>query len=91
MPKGKSARLTVYVDANHVHDLVPCQSVTGIAVIANNMPLFGVIKRQKTVKSSMCGLELDAEWIATEMIFDLCYMLRMIGVLLDKPALILRR
>ena len=35
-PKGRSVRLTVYVDADHAHDLVTRRSVTGIVAMVNN-------------------------------------------------------
>ena len=38
-PKGKPVRLTVYVDANHAHDLVTRRSVTGIVLLLNNTPI----------------------------------------------------
>ena len=34
-PKGKKARITVYVDADHAHDQVTRRSVTGIIVFVN--------------------------------------------------------
>ena len=88
-PKGKSVRLTVYVDADHAHDLVTRRSVTGIVVMANNTPVCWISKRQKTVESSTYGSELVAARIATELILELRYMLRMMGVPLDGPALML--
>ena len=88
-PKGKSVRLTVYVDADHAHDLVTRRSVTGIVVMANNTPIRWLSKRQNTVESSTYGSELVAARIATELILELCYMLRMIGVPMDGPALLL--
>ena len=43
-PKGKSTRLTVYVDADHAHDLVTRRSVTGIIAMINNTPIRWVCK-----------------------------------------------
>ena len=57
--------------------------------MANNTPICWVSKRQKTVESSTYGSELVAARIATELILELRYMLRMIGVPLDGPALML--
>jgi len=36
---GKKARITVYVDADHAHDVVTRRSITGILVLVNNTPV----------------------------------------------------
>jgi len=87
--KGKAVCLTVFVDADHAHDLVTRRSITGIIVMANNTPIRWVSKRQRTVESSTYGSELVAARIATELILEMRYMFRMIGVPLDGPALLL--
>jgi hypothetical protein len=50
--KGPRVRMTVYVDADHAHDLVTRRSITGILVILNKTPFRWVSKRQKTVETS---------------------------------------
>jgi hypothetical protein len=37
--KGTRVRMTVYVDADHEHDLVRRRSITRILVILNNIPI----------------------------------------------------
>jgi hypothetical protein len=37
--KGPRVRMTVYVDADHVYDLVTRISITGILVMLNNTPI----------------------------------------------------
>jgi hypothetical protein len=37
--KGPRVRMTVYVDADHAHDLVTRRSITGILVMLNNTPI----------------------------------------------------
>jgi hypothetical protein len=37
--KGPRVRMTVYVDADHAHDLVTRISITGILVMLNNTPI----------------------------------------------------
>jgi hypothetical protein len=37
--KGPRFRMTVYVDADHAHDLVTRRSITGILVMLNNKPI----------------------------------------------------
>jgi hypothetical protein len=87
--KGLRVRMTVYVDADHAHDLVTRRSITGILVILNNTPIRWISKRQKTVETSTYGSELVASSVATELILEIRYMLRSLGVSLDGPALML--
>jgi hypothetical protein len=81
--------MTVDVHADHAHDLVTRRSITGILVILNNTPIRWVSKRQKTVETSTYGSELVASRIATELIVEIRFMLRSLGVDLEGPALML--
>jgi hypothetical protein len=88
-PKGKGIRMTVYKDADHAHDLVTRRSVTGVLMFLNNMPITWLSKRQKTVETSTYGSELVAARMATELVIEYRYKLRMFGVPIDGPALLL--
>jgi hypothetical protein len=81
--------MTVYVDADHAHDLVIRRSITGILFMLNNTPIRCISKHQKTVETSTYGSELVASRVATELILEVRYMLRSLGVALDGPALML--
>jgi hypothetical protein len=85
--KGPRFRMTVYKDADHAHDLVTRRSIIGILVMLNNTHIRWVSKRQKTVETSTYGSELVASRIATELILEVRYMLRSLGVALDGPEL----
>ena len=87
--KGNSVRITAYVDADHAHDQMTRRSVTGIILFVNNTPVKWLSKRQKTVETSTYGSELVAARIATEMVIEVRYNLRMLGVEIDGPALML--
>jgi hypothetical protein len=50
--------MTVYVDADHGHDLVTRKSITVILVMLNNTPVRWESKCQKTVETSAHGSEL---------------------------------
>jgi hypothetical protein len=89
MSKGPKVRITVYVDADHAHDLVTRRSITGILMMLNNTPIRWVSKRQETLETSTYGLELVASRIATELILEVRFMLRSLGVAIDDPTLIL--
>ena len=58
-------------------------------LFVNNTPIKWVSKRQKTVESSSYGSELVAARIATEKVMEIRYNLRMLGVPIDGPALML--
>ena len=88
-PLGKPVKATVYEDADHAHDLITRRSVTGVLVFINNTPFRWVCKRQKTVETSTYGSELVAARVATELIMEIRYQLRMLGVPIDGPATML--
>jgi hypothetical protein len=50
--KGPKVRMTVYVDANHAHDLVTRRSITRIIFMLNNTHIMWISKSQKTVETS---------------------------------------
>jgi hypothetical protein len=86
---GPRVRMTVYVDDDYTHDLVTRRYITGILVMLNNTPIRWVSKRQKTVETSTYGSELVASRYAKELIHEVRYMLRSLGVALDGPELML--
>ena len=88
-PKGREAHITCYVDADHAHDQVTRRSVTGILLFVNGMPIKWMSKRQRTVESSTYGSELVAARQAVDMIVEIRYALRMMGVPIKGPALML--
>jgi len=85
-PKGLPAHITVFVDADHAHDKLTCRSITGILVFINGTPIRALSKRQKTVESSTYGSEMVAGRIATELIMELRYNLRMLGIPILGPS-----
>jgi hypothetical protein len=74
--KGLIVRMTIYVDADHAHDLVTRRSITGIFIMLNNTPIRWISKHQKTVETSTYCSELVASRIATELILEIRHMLR---------------
>jgi hypothetical protein len=87
--KRPRVRMTVYVDADHAHDLVTRRSITGILVMLNNTPIRWISKRQKTMKTLTYVSELVTSRVATELILEIRYMLCSLGVALDGPELML--
>ena len=88
-PVGAIARITIWVDADHARDKLTRRSVTGIVLMVNGMIIKTISKRQATVETSTYGSELVAARIATELAIEFRYNLRMLGVPLDGPVLML--
>jgi hypothetical protein len=86
-PLGEVATLTVYVDADHARDQVTRRSVTGIMLLVNNTPLVWISKRQKTVETSTYGSEMVAARIAIDLIIEMRYKFRMLGIVLEDQTL----
>ena len=90
MSKGPKVRMTIYMDADHAHELVTRSSITGIFLLMiNNTPVRWALKRQKTVETSTYGSELVASRIATELILEGRFMFISLRVDLDGPTLML--
>jgi hypothetical protein len=87
--KRPRVKMTDYVDADHAHDLVTRISITGILVMLNNTSIRWISKHQKTMETSNYGSDWVASRIAMELILEVRYMLRSLGVALDGPALML--
>jgi NADPH-dependent 7-cyano-7-deazaguanine reductase QueF-like protein len=87
--KGPKVRMTVYVDADHANDLVTGRSIKFILAMLNNTTVRWVSKLQKTVETSTYASELVALRIATELILEVRFMLRSLGVVLYGPTLML--
>jgi hypothetical protein len=85
-PLGKPVRLTAFVDANLMHDMVTGRSLTGLLLFVNQTPVEWYSKKQATVETATFGSEFIAARISTEHIMDIRYTLRMLGVPLDGPA-----
>jgi hypothetical protein len=87
-PAGSKAMLTCYVDADHARDKVTCRSVTGIILLINNTPVLWISKRQKTVETSTYGSELVAARIAVDLLIEMRYKLRMLGINVEDSSVL---
>ena len=85
-PRGNSAIITCFVDANHAGDTTSCRSQTGIILFLNKAPIHWYSKQQPTVESSTFGAEFCAMKTAVEMIEGFRYKLRMFGVPIEGAA-----
>ena len=89
IPRGKSVQTTTFFDSDHAHDLETRRSVTGALIYLNNTPVQSYSKRQNTIESSTYGAELVAGRIATDLTMAMRYKLRMLGVPLAGPSILL--
>ena len=63
--------------------------ISGILLILNNTPVRWASKCQKTVETSTYGSELVASRISTNLILEVRFILRSLGLDLDRPTLML--
>jgi hypothetical protein len=84
--RGKSVRVTCFVDADHAGCKETRRSHTGVLIFVNRAPILWYSKRQSTVETSTFGSEIIALRIAIEMVEGLRYKLRMMGVNIDGPC-----
>jgi hypothetical protein len=85
-PFGDPVKLTVYVDADHARNNVTRRSVTGILLLINNTPLVWISKRQRTVETSTFGSEMIAARMAIDLIIEMRYKLRCLGIKVEKRS-----
>ena len=88
-PEGKAVKLITYVDADHEHDHISRKSVTGVLVFPNTTQVKWYSKRQNTVESSTYQVELVAQRIATKFMIEYRYKLRILGVPIHGPSILL--
>ena len=74
--------------SDHARDKVIRRSVTGILVFINNTPVKWYCKSQRTVETSTYGSELVAARVAIDLIIEMRYKLRMLGVSMEKETLL---
>ena len=85
-PCGRLVRTTTFFDANLMHDVITGRSCTGVPYLLNQTPSSWFSSRQGQVETATYGSEFMAARQAVIQIIDICYTLRMFGVLLDGPA-----
>ena len=88
-PKMKGVDISAYFDASLGCDMLTGRSMTGILLFMNSTPMKWYCKRQNTVETSTYGSELVSGRIATELIMEYRYKLRMLGVPVDGPSVLL--
>ena len=87
-PKGMMMEITSFFDADHAHDQETRRSVTGVILFLMSTPVKWYSKRQNTVESSSFGSEIVAGRITTDIVIEMRYKLRMLGVKVKKCSVI---
>ena len=87
-PRGNMVRISAFFDANYAGNVVTHRSHSNIIIFVQNAPIIWFSKRQDTVEAEPFGSEFGALHIFKELIVVLRYKLRMFGVLLDGPAVL---
>ena len=87
--KMKPIDINLYFDASFGCDMLTRRSVTGVIVFLNGTPIKWICKKQNTVETSTYGAELVAGRLAAEVILEFRYKLRMLGVPVEKPSIML--
>ena len=77
-----------FVDADHAGDMMNCCYHTGILIYLFRAPIIWYSKKHNTVKSSTFGSEIVAMWTGMELTKCLCYKIRMMGILINRPMLV---
>ena len=85
-PKGRTVRLSTFVDANLLHCRATGRSASGILHLINDTPIDWYFKKQNSVEAATYGSEFMAARIAVQQIMDMRITLRYMGVPLEPSA-----
>jgi hypothetical protein len=88
-PLGNPLPITVFVDADHAHDLKTRKSISGIIAFAASTPIIAKSKRQNSVETSTYGAEFAAARSAVEYIIGMRLLMRALGVPVNGPSILL--
>ena len=85
-PKGEPLATSVFFDSDHAHDTKTRRSITGVLVVVGSTPVSWLSKRQGAVETSTYSAEFCAMRTAAEEAIAIRYMLRSLGIRVDKPT-----
>jgi hypothetical protein len=85
-PRGKAVVIRLFVDSDHAADKLDRRSPTGFIIYLNCAPIMWYSKRQATIETSVFGAEFVAMKTGFDAVRGLRYKLRMLGIVLEKPA-----
>ena len=79
-PRGKRITITVYFDANLMHNVMTGKAVTGILIFYNRTPMEWFCKQQATAETATYGAEFCSGRTGIEKLVDHRNSLRYLGV-----------
>ena len=88
-PRSPRVKLTVYVDVDHAGNVLTGRLHIGIIHYINNYPISWFSKRQTTVEGFTFGSEFNALRIVIDQTVSMQYKLRMMGIRVEGPAIVL--
>jgi len=88
-PRGKVVQVTTYEDSDHAGDQVTRRSRTGVIIFCNRTPVLWYSKKQTSIETSSFGSEFSALKTAVELTEGVIYKLRMMGVPVEVPAMVM--
>ena len=88
-PLFDEIKITAFVDSDHAHDKLTHRSITGLIIFVGRAPVFYLAKRQGAIETSTYGAELMAMKRVVEETCAIRYMLRCLGVRVEKASQIL--
>jgi len=83
---GAELAVTIFFDSDHAHDKITGRSISGIIVMVGRTPVIWKSKRQGAIQTSTYGAEFSAMRLATEEAHTMRYMLRSLGIRVEKPT-----
>jgi hypothetical protein len=78
--------VSIFFDSDHAHDKKTGRSISGIIVLVGRTPIIWKSKRQGAIQTSTYGAEFCAMRLATEEAHTIRYMLRSLGLKVEKPC-----
>jgi hypothetical protein len=85
-PKGEPLVTSIFFDSDHAHDTKTRRSITGVLVVVGSTPVSWLSEHQGAVETSTYSAEFCAMRTATEEAIAIRYMLRSLGIPVNKPT-----
>ena len=84
-PLGEELTTSIFFDSDHAHDKVTGRSIPDIITMVGRTPITWKLRRQGAIATSTYGAEFSAMRLATEEAHIIRYMLRSLGIKVEKP------
>lgn len=85
-PLGDELTTSIFFDSDHAHDKVTGRSISGTITMVGRTPIVWKSRRQGAIATSTYGAEFSAMRLAVEEAYTIRYMLRALGIKIEKPC-----